>query len=186
MGSGSFTFSKSTMVFRLASDSFKPLWCWMAPITRSSQVRTGFNEVMSSWKTIAILFPLILSNFFGETCYKSIISSTALNKISLVLYTSCGEVNTWRMVREETDLPEPDSPKLANISLRLTGMLILFNVLMGQLSFEKLTDRFLICKSWSAIGKNNREILNCLDFRMGYEDFLIHERLIKIKWWWNW
>ena len=87
------------------------------------------------------------------------------------------------MVREETDLPEPDSPILANISLRLTGMLILFNVLMGQLSFEKLTDRFLICKSWSAIGKNNREILNCLDFRMGYEDFLIHERLIKIKWW---
>ena len=87
------------------------------------------------------------------------------------------------MVREETDLPEPDSPKLANISLRLTGMLILFNVLMGQLSFEKLTDRFMISKSWSAIGKNNWEILNCLDFRMGYEDFLIHERIFKIKWW---
>lgn len=53
---------------------------------------------------------------------------------------------------------------------------------MEPLSFEKLTDRFLIGKSGLEIGKYYREMLKFEDFGVGYVDFLNHKGLIKVNW----
>ena len=75
----------------------------------------GSNEVMGSWKTIAILGPLMSCICFSLSFTISCSSKRISPPFMMVLAGGLRRM----MLLAVTDLPEPDSPTIARVSPRL-------------------------------------------------------------------
>jgi hypothetical protein len=143
-GSGSFTFSKSSIVLRFDSCSSKAKCSRIASITWWPQVNTGFNDVIGSWKIIAISFPRTDCNSFSSIFKRSVCFFPSGEKRISPLIKLAFFVSNRNMASEVTDLPEPDSPAIPVISFLLMMRLMFCIADTFSVSVIKAISRFFI------------------------------------------
>ena len=143
-GSGSCTFLKSSIV-RFFASFLSSFWCSiMASKTWSPHVKTGFNEVMGSWKIIAISFPRYDLISSSEAFNRSTFSPFFLWKIISPPLILPGGLGISLIAESEvTDFPEPDSPTIPTVSPLFKVKLILFTAFTVVPSVWNSVTKFL-------------------------------------------
>src|SRR6186997_1077543 len=101
---------------------------------------------MGSWKIMAILLPRIFCSPLLGNLVRSISFFPSSEKMILPLLNLAVLDNNRRIESAVTDLPDPDSPTIANISLRLTEREIFFKAEVVPDSETKSIERFFIVR----------------------------------------
>jgi hypothetical protein len=89
-----------------------PRWINSGSMIWKPMVSTGFNEVIGSWKIIAMSRPRI-------SRMPSSVSSSRLrpwNRMRPATMRPAGFASNRMIASDETDLPQPDSPTSATVS----------------------------------------------------------------------
>jgi hypothetical protein len=108
--------SSSTARLFAASPFMSRCFLRLSVIWRPTRI-VGSSEVIGSWKTIAILGPLIPCMRLSESLRKS----SPSKRISPPRHQVFASGFRRMMLLAATDLPEPDSPTIARVSPRLSS-----------------------------------------------------------------
>ena len=123
---------------------------WTSMTSRSCQptVQTGFRWLSGSWKIMAMRLPLMARRSAGLALRRSRPSK----RIWPVVISPGGQSIRFRIADDETDLPEPLSPRMARVSPRSTCQLTFLTASTMPRAVWKRTERLRTSSRWVTSG----------------------------------